>query len=260
MRHHREKRLESFCDRLGYTFSRPELLQEALTHRSHSAQHNERLEFLGDSVLNCAIAGLFFKRFPQLPEGRLSRFRASMVNQKALAELALRLGMDQLIWLGEGEHKSGGEKRPSILADALEAVFAHMNIDAGGGEIEAFIQIAMLNGVAAAAFEVTAAAVFAGRAGDALGHYCQVNTFSRIAAFALGVGAAVVVANQAVDILLLGKGVAVIRPAVAGMARGTRGPVAFDTDTEVVDAVLLAQRYRFVTLGHVNRIAFPGIV
>lgn len=139
MRHHREKRLESFCDRLGYTFSRPELLQEALTHRSHSAQHNERLEFLGDSVLNCAIAGLFFKRFPQLPEGRLSRFRASMVNQKALAELALRLGMDQLIWLGEGEHKSGGEKRPSILADALEAVFGAIYIDSNFSRAEKVI-------------------------------------------------------------------------------------------------------------------------
>lgn len=139
MQQRREKQLESFCNRLGYEFSRPELLQEALTHRSHSAQHNERLEFLGDSVLNCAIAGLFFKRFPQLPEGRLSRFRASMVNQRALSELALSLGMDQLIWLGEGEHKSGGEKRPSILADALEAVFGAIYIDSDFSRAEQVI-------------------------------------------------------------------------------------------------------------------------
>jgi len=140
MQQRREKQLESFCNRLGYEFSRPELLQEALTHRSHSAQHNERLEFLGDSVLNCAIAGLFFKRFPQLPEGRLSRFRASMVNQRALSELALSLGMDQLIWLGEGEHKSGGEKRPSILADALEAVFGAIYIDSDFSRAEQVIR------------------------------------------------------------------------------------------------------------------------
>ena len=117
----REKLINVFCSQIGYGFFQPELLQEALTHRSYGAKHNERLEFLGDSVLNCAIADLFFKRYPEMSEGRLSRFRASMVNQQTLSELALRLGMDQLIRLGEGEMKSGGSQRPSILADALEA-------------------------------------------------------------------------------------------------------------------------------------------
>jgi len=121
--------LDSFCSRLGYQFTRPELLREALTHRSHSAMHNERLEFLGDSVLNCAIAGLIFKKYLDVPEGRLSRLRASMVNQAALSDMALYLEMDQLIRLGEGELKSGGNRRPSILADALEAVFGAIYVD-----------------------------------------------------------------------------------------------------------------------------------
>ncbi|MDR4653221.1 MAG: ribonuclease III [Nitrosomonas sp.] len=127
----REKLINVFCSQIGYGFFQPELLQEALTHRSYGAKHNERLEFLGDSVLNCAIADLFFKRYPEMSEGRLSRFRASMVNQQTLSELALRLGMDQLIRLGEGEMKSGGSQRPSILADALEAVFGAIYMDSG---------------------------------------------------------------------------------------------------------------------------------
>lgn len=121
--------LELFCKRLGYQFRRPEFLFEALTHRSHSTSHNERLEFLGDSILNCAIAGFFFKKLPNVPEGMLSRLRASMVNQKTLSRLALDLEMDQLIRLGEGELKSGGSRRPSILADALEAVFGAVYLD-----------------------------------------------------------------------------------------------------------------------------------
>lgn len=120
-----------FCSQIGYRFFRPELLQEALTHRSYGAKHNERLEFLGDSVLNCAIADLFFKQYPEMPEGRLSRFRASLVNQQTLSDIALRLGMDQLIRLGEGELKSGGSQRPSILADALEAVIGAIYMDSG---------------------------------------------------------------------------------------------------------------------------------
>jgi len=127
----REELINVFCNQLGYRFFGPELLQEALTHRSYGAKHNERLEFLGDSVLNCAIADLFFKQYPEMPEGRLSRFRASMVNQQTLSELALRLGMDHLIRLGEGELKSGGSQRPSILADALEAVFGAIYLDNG---------------------------------------------------------------------------------------------------------------------------------
>ena len=121
--------LETFCNRLGYYFSQSELLREALTHRSHSTPHNERLEFLGDAILNCAIAGLIYKFFPDLPEGHLSRLRANFVNQRALSELALSLQMDKIIKLGEGEIRSGGYHRPSILADALEAVLGAIYLD-----------------------------------------------------------------------------------------------------------------------------------
>jgi len=116
---------------LGYRFSRPELLRQALTHRSHSSPHNERLEFLGDSVLNCVIASLLYQRFANLREGELSRLRASLVRQEALAEIAADLGLGEILHLGEGELKSGGFRRPSILADALEAVFGAIYLDAG---------------------------------------------------------------------------------------------------------------------------------
>lgn len=131
--------LDKFCKRLGYSFIQPELLREALTHRSHSASHNERLEFLGDAVLNCAIAGLIYKCFPDLPEGHLSRLRANFVNQQALSDLALSLQMDKLIRLGEGELKSGGCHRPSILADALEAVLGAIYLDSNYVQAETVI-------------------------------------------------------------------------------------------------------------------------
>jgi ribonuclease-3 len=117
--------------RLGHRFARPELLQQALTHRSHSAQHNERLEFLGDGVLNCVVGHLLYARFPQLPEGRLSRLRANLVNQQSLHEVALRLKLGEHLRLGEGEARSGGRARPSILADALEALFGAVFLDGG---------------------------------------------------------------------------------------------------------------------------------
>ena len=131
---------EQFCKRLGYTFTRPQLLQEALTHRSHSAAHNERLEFLGDAVLNCAIAGLIYTQFPELPEGHLSRLRANFVNQKELSGMALNLQIDQLIRLGEGELRSGGCHRPSILADALEAVLGAIYVDSNYAQAEDVIK------------------------------------------------------------------------------------------------------------------------
>jgi len=139
MRANKKILLDTFCNRLGYVFSQPELLREALTHRSFSATHNERLEFLGDSVLNCAIAGLVFKYFPEIPEGYLSRLRASLVNQQALSDLAFRLEMDKLIRLGEGEIKSGGARRPSILADALEAVLGAIYLDSDFARAEAVV-------------------------------------------------------------------------------------------------------------------------
>lgn len=116
---------------LGYDFVQPELLRQALTHRSHSSPHNERLEFLGDSVLNCTIAILLYRRFPNLREGELSRLRASLVRQETLAEIAMRLALGDVLRLGEGELKSGGFRRPSILADALEAVLGAIHLDGG---------------------------------------------------------------------------------------------------------------------------------
>ena len=119
------------CRRIGYSFSNPDLLYQALTHRSHSHPHNERLEFLGDSVLNCAVAGLLFRRFSSLPEGNLTRLRANLVNQKALFKLAKTIDLGKQIRLGEGELKSGGYNRPSILADALEAILGAVYLDGG---------------------------------------------------------------------------------------------------------------------------------
>lgn len=117
--------------RLGYTFRRPELFAQALTHRSYGAQHNERLEFVGDAVLNCVIAATLYERFPDIPEGELSRVRASLVNRDMLADVARRSGLGEAIRLGEGEQRSGGPDRPSILADALEAVIGAVFLDGG---------------------------------------------------------------------------------------------------------------------------------
>ena len=132
--------LDAFCKRLEYVFIRSELLQEALTHRSHSGANNERLEFLGDAVLNCAIAGLVFHSFPDVPEGHLSRLRARFVNQQALSELALTLQMDKILRLGEGELKSGGSHRSSILADAFEAVLGAIYVDSNFAQAEAVVK------------------------------------------------------------------------------------------------------------------------
>ena len=123
--------LEAFVRKIGYTFRQAELLREALTHRSRGTPNNERLEFIGDSVLNCATAIALFERFPRLPEGDLSRLRANLVNKNVLFELAEPLGMGDVLRLGEGELKSGGHRRPSILADALEAVIGAVYLDSG---------------------------------------------------------------------------------------------------------------------------------
>lgn len=120
----------ALCRQLGYQFAQPALLQRALTHRSHSAAHNERLEFLGDSVLNCAIARYLFDTYPDLPEGDLSRLRSNLVNQQTLATLAEKLNLGEHLLLGEGERKSAGHRRPSILADSLEALFGAVLLDA----------------------------------------------------------------------------------------------------------------------------------
>jgi ribonuclease-3 len=122
---------DDLARRLGHAFRRPELLDQALTHRSHGARHNERLEFVGDAVLNCVVARALFERFPDLPEGDLSRVRASLVNRDTLADVARRLELSGAIRLGEGELKSGGAERPSILADALEAIYGAVFLDGG---------------------------------------------------------------------------------------------------------------------------------
>ena len=116
---------------LGYTFREPRLLRDALTHRSFGTPHNERLEFIGDGILNCVIAVALFEKFPELPEGQLSRMRANLVSQPALHSLAQRLDISHHLRIGEGEEKSGGRERPSMLADALEAIFGSILLDSG---------------------------------------------------------------------------------------------------------------------------------
>jgi ribonuclease-3 len=122
---------EALQARLGYRFADAGLLRLALTHRSHSASHNERLEFLGDSVLNLAVAHMLYQALGELPEGDLSRVRAQLVRQESLHGLALGLELSSLLRLGEGEMRSGGPRRPSILADALEAVIGAVYLDGG---------------------------------------------------------------------------------------------------------------------------------
>jgi len=122
---------ELFAERLGYEFGEIEILRLALTHRSFAARHNERIEFLGDSVVNCVIAHELYLRFPHIEEGDLSRLRALLVNQSALAAIAADLGVGDYLSLGEGEVKSGGRHRPSILADALESVIGAIFLDGG---------------------------------------------------------------------------------------------------------------------------------
>lgn len=124
----------------GHRFAMPALLRQALTHRSYSAAHNERLEFLGDGVLNCTIAEALFAQFPELPEGDLSRVRAHLVNQKTLSEIAQDIHLGEQLLLGEGELRSGGAQRPSILADALEALIGAIFMDAGYGAARATVQ------------------------------------------------------------------------------------------------------------------------
>lgn len=116
---------------IGHVFSDASLLRTALTHRSYGTPHNERLEFLGDGILDCVIAALLYQRFPELPEGDLSRLRANLVRQESLYQLALQLDIGSTLRFGEGELRSGGASRPSILADALEAVFGAVYLDAG---------------------------------------------------------------------------------------------------------------------------------
>ncbi|MEO7243089.1 MAG: ribonuclease III [Variovorax sp.] len=132
--------LQALEGRLGHRFSDPRLLPLALTHRSFSAEHNERLEFLGDSVLNLAVSHLLYQRLPLASEGELSRVRANLVKQDTLHRLAGELNLAQSLRLGEGESKSGGASRPSMLADALEAVVGAVFLDGGHDAADALVR------------------------------------------------------------------------------------------------------------------------
>lgn len=123
--------LERLCQRLGHSFDRRDLLELALTHRSHGSRNNERLEFLGDSILGFTIGAALFEQFPQGREGQLSRLRAQLVSGETLAKLAREMELGDCLRLGEGEMKSGGFRRASILADAVEALIGAIYLDAG---------------------------------------------------------------------------------------------------------------------------------
>jgi ribonuclease-3 len=124
---------------LDYKFNQPELLQQALTHRSQGTPNNERLEFLGDAMLNCLVAARLYDRFPLLSEGDLSRLRAHLVREATLAEVATAIRLGDFLRLGEGELKSGGFRRPSILADGLEAIIGAVYLDGGFPEADKLV-------------------------------------------------------------------------------------------------------------------------
>ena len=132
--------MRALQSRLQHEFADVSLLTRALTHRSFSIDHYERLEFLGDSVLSLAVSDLLYARLGSLPEGDLSRVRANLVKQDTLYQLAVDLGLPELMRLGEGEVRSGGQKRPSILADTLEAVIGAVYLDAGFAVAQALVQ------------------------------------------------------------------------------------------------------------------------
>jgi ribonuclease-3 len=130
---------QGLSKRLAYSFVNANLLTQALTHRSFSAQNNERLEFLGDGALNFMIAHQLYQRFPTIAEGDLSRLRAQLVKESTLSEIAISLDLGDVLKLGEGELKSAGWRRPSILADAVEAIIGAVYLDGGFAAAEALV-------------------------------------------------------------------------------------------------------------------------
>jgi len=126
-----KERQASLSRIIHYTFNDPSFMIMALTHRSFSSQHNERLEFLGDSVLSFLIANELYKRFPRIDEGDLSRLRAQLVKESSLSTIATSMGLGDFIRLGEGELKSAGWRRPSILADTFESIIGAIYLDGG---------------------------------------------------------------------------------------------------------------------------------
>ncbi len=128
-----DPRQEALQRRLGYRFAEIGLLSRALTHRSFGAEHNERLEFLGDAVLNAAVSSLLYERFSGSDEGDLTRVRAHLVREDSLHRVALMLGLPEVVRLSEGESRGGGSQRASILADAVEAIIGAVHLDGGYG-------------------------------------------------------------------------------------------------------------------------------
>ena len=135
-----ENRLDALQRRIGYRFTDAQLLTRALTHRSFGADHNERLEFLGDAVLSLAISGLLFERFAGSDEGDLTRVRAHLVREDSLHRVAVQLGLPEVLNLGEGEARGGGAQRASILADALEALLGATFLDGGFDAARALVK------------------------------------------------------------------------------------------------------------------------
>jgi len=149
-----DTRLDALQQRLSHRFSSASLLTRALTHRSYGADHNERLEFLGDAVLNLAVSSLLFERFSGSDEGDLTRVRAHLVREDSLHRVALTLGLPEVVRLSEGETRGGGAQRPSILADAVEALIGGIFLD--GGFEPALAAVRRLFGEVIAATEVDA--------------------------------------------------------------------------------------------------------
>ena len=135
-----DHRIEALQHRLGYRFTQPRLLQRALTHRSFGADHNERLEFLGDAVLSITISAMLYERFSGSDEGDLTRVRAHLVREDSLHRVALQLGLPEVLRLSEGEARGGGAQRPSILADALEAILGAAFLDGGFDPAQALVR------------------------------------------------------------------------------------------------------------------------
>ena len=134
-----DARLDALQQRLGYQFTQPGLLNRALTHRSAGTDHNERLEFLGDAVLQTAVSALLYERFAGSDEGDLTRVRAHLVREDSLHRLALALGLPEVVRLSDGEARGGGAQRPSILADALEALIGAAFLDGGFAPAQAIV-------------------------------------------------------------------------------------------------------------------------
>ncbi|MDD3266295.1 MAG: ribonuclease III [Burkholderiales bacterium] len=133
-------KLSNLEEKIGYRFKTVSLLKQALTHRSYARLNNERLEFVGDGILDCVIALNLYRLYEDYPEGKLSKIRASLVNQDSLVEIAEQLNLGVYMYLGDGELKSGGRSRPSILADCLEAIFAAIMLDSDFAESQRVIE------------------------------------------------------------------------------------------------------------------------